>query len=439
VPAIERQLGYAINVFSFYDDNGKARHPVYISRYWAELEDRGEDVPPLADQKTVDLLYFSEHWAYIHDFSRFMGDFNNHNGERYWCKRCLSSFRLESKYKEHASICRRADFIDTIVKMPIPDKNDKLKFSNFRAQARTPFVIYADCESALKIVPEGEGRVGRGSTNKNQHHQVCAIGFKVVSTSPTIDWPYEHIIRHNENEPPVMEQFLKRLLEVETEILQELFDIRKLIMTDDDQAKFDGATECYICKRPWVDNPDENTRKVRDHCHITGQFRGAAHANCNLQMQADYKIPVFFHNYRNYDGHFVTMGIDRVEAENHGLQIIGQGLEKYLQFSWGKHIVFRDSYQILSASLEALVANLQKDSADKFRQLRRGFEGRHIDTLLKKGVFPYDWFSSLEKLTHQRLPAREDFFSILKQQGKLYIYSITIMTIYLVDSCIISI
>ena len=36
--------------------------------------------------------------------------------------------------------------------------------------------------------------------------------------------------------------------------------------------------------------------KVRDHCHLSGEYRGAAHASCNLKVRTNYKIPVFFYN-----------------------------------------------------------------------------------------------------------------------------------------------
>jgi len=31
--------------------------------------------------------------------------------------------------------------------------------------------------------------------------------------------------------------------------------------------------------------------------------------------------------------------------------------------------------------------------------------------LVRKGVFPYDWFDSLEKLSERNLPAKESFYS----------------------------
>ena len=57
---------------------------------------------------------------------------------------------------------------------------------------------------------------------------------------------------------------------------------------------------CWICEK-LIDDDDE---KVRDHCHVTGKFRGAAHCNCNINLQLTKKVFVVFHNLRGYDGHF---------------------------------------------------------------------------------------------------------------------------------------
>ena len=57
---------------------------------------------------------------------------------------------------------------------------------------------------------------------------------------------------------------------------------------------------CCICEK-LIDDDDE---KVRDHCHVTGKFRGAAHCNCNINLQLTKKVFVVFLNLRGYDGHF---------------------------------------------------------------------------------------------------------------------------------------
>ena len=57
---------------------------------------------------------------------------------------------------------------------------------------------------------------------------------------------------------------------------------------------------CCICEKLF----DDDDEKVRDHCHVTGKFRGAAHCNCNINLQLTKKVFVVFHNLRGYDGHF---------------------------------------------------------------------------------------------------------------------------------------
>ena len=48
------------------------------------------------------------------------------------------------------------------------------------------------------------------------------------------------------------------------------------------------------------------TKKVRDHCHFTGKFRGAAHSICNLRYKVPREILVVIHNGSTYDYHFIV-------------------------------------------------------------------------------------------------------------------------------------
>ena len=74
-----------------------------------------------------------------------------------------------------------------------------------------------------------------------------------------------------------------------------------------------------------------NYRKVRDHCHYTGKYRGAAHSICNLKFNVPNEVPVVFHNGSNYDYHFI---IKELANEFEGkFECLGKNTEKYKTFS----------------------------------------------------------------------------------------------------------
>ena len=76
---------------------------------------------------------------------------------------------------------------------------------------------------------------------------------------------------------------------------------KNLIMSEEEEHLFQQSNSCWICKK-LIDNDEE---KVRDHCHVTGKFRGAAHWDCNINFQLTKKVPVIFHNLRGYDSHLI--------------------------------------------------------------------------------------------------------------------------------------
>lgn len=96
----------------------------------------------------------------------------------------------------------------------------------------------------------------------------------------------------------------------------------------EDWRKFKSAKDCHICGKELRSDP------VRDHCHITGRFRGAAHNTCNLKWRISQKlakIPVVFHNLRGYDGHFLMSAIGEEEGK---MACIPNNMEKYGGVSW---------------------------------------------------------------------------------------------------------
>ena len=74
-----------------------------------------------------------------------------------------------------------------------------------------------------------------------------------------------------------------------------------------------------------------NFRKVRDHCHYTGKYKGAAHSICNLKLNVPNVIPLVFHNGSNYDYQFI---IKELAKEFEGqFECLGKNKEKYKTFS----------------------------------------------------------------------------------------------------------
>ena len=118
-------------------------------------------------------------------------------------------------------------------------------------------------------------------------------------------------------------------------------------MAEKEEHLFQESNNCWMCKK-LVDNDDE---KVRDYCHVTGKFRGAAHWNCNINFQLTKKIPVIFHNLKWYDGHLIFSQLNKFDVK---INVIPNELEKYMAFFLGKNLVLIDSIQFMNLSLDKL-------------------------------------------------------------------------------------
>ena len=142
-------------------------------------------------------------------------------------------------------------------------------------------------------------------------------------------------------------------------------------MTEEEENLFQKSNSCWICKKR-IDNDEE---KVRDHCHVTGKFTGAAHWNCNINFQLTKKVPVIFHNLRDYDSHLNFNELDKSDAK---IKVIPNGLEKYMTFFLNKNLVFIDSMQFINSSLNKLVKNL---SDQDFKYLIEEFVSEYLKLL----------------------------------------------------------
>ena len=146
------------------------------------------------------------------------------------------------------------------------------------------------------------------------------------------------------------------------------YEKKKMIpLTTEEKIYHNEQEICYICKKKF----DKKNYKVRDHCHYTGKYRGAAHNICNLKYKIPREIPVVFHNGSTYDYHFIIKEL--VKQFDGNFECLGENTEKYITFSVPVKkkieskdieitykIKFIDSYRFMSSSLSKLVDNLSE-------------------------------------------------------------------------------
>ena len=160
--------------------------------------------------------------------------------------------------------------------------------------------------------------------------------------------------------------------------------------------------------------------KVRDHCHYTGLYRGAAHFSCSLQYKILSYIPVVFHNLAGYDAH---LSIRELAKYTTGIGVIAKNTEDYISFSIkvevdkyidkkGNEQVkemelrFIDSIKFMSSSLDSLVNNLARGGQELF-----GFESyndRQCELLIHKGIYPYEYMDSWDRFKETSLPSNRE-------------------------------
>ena len=142
----------------------------------------------------------------------------------------------------------------------------------------------------------------RSYTEAYQTHEDCGYGYKVVRCYKK---KYSKPIQTYRGENAVYKFMEKMLEEVEycKAVVKKRFS-KPLVMTEDDETHFKLMDKCHICGNKYTDKDV----RVRDHCHITGKFRGSAHQECNLKLRIkpeDMEVPVRFHNLRGYDSHVI--------------------------------------------------------------------------------------------------------------------------------------
>ena len=362
---IEKLNEININIFGY---EKKQPYPIYISK--EKYKDHMELLLISKDE--------NKHYVLIKDFNKFMRHQTKHNEKKHFCMHCLQCFSSEKILNKHSDNCIQLNGTQAI---KMPDKyNNILKFNNFHKQQAVPFAIYADFEAITEKISGCQPNNNKSYTKEYQRHTDCGYGYKVVCC---YDDKYTKPIQIYRGEKAVY-KFMEAMLEEVKyckKTMKKCFN-KPLKMTSDDVDAFEKAKECHICNKQYT----ENDIRVRDHCHITGKYRGSAHQECNLKLRLnpeEIKIPVIFHNLRGYDSHFIMQEIGAI-VKNHtyknkkggviemNINAIPNNMEKYMAFMLGNHLTFIDSFQLMSSSLDKLVSNLPRESLKYTSQQFKG-------------------------------------------------------------------
>ena len=407
---IEKQNKININAY-VYNEDGKYVSPIRNSK--TEYQDT---LNVLLIERETEKEY-KQHYVYIKDFNRLNYNVNKHKNKKHFCLRCLQPFYSEDRLEAHKGDCL---IINGTQRIEMPQPGSKVFFYQYQKRLPVPFVIYADSEALTRKIDSCSPRGDKSYTQAYQNHEACGFGYKVVCH---YDQKYSKpaVIYRGENPVPKFYQNLTEEVKYCQEVIKEKFQ-KPLIMSKKDEEDFQKAKKCWICQRQYKPDEGENI-PVRDHCHITGKYRGSAHKTCNftLQISAEkIKIPVIFHNLKGYDGHLIIGGMGDIIRENDlrgeeplNIDVIASNAEKYITFKIGKHLKFIDSYQFMASPL----ANLAKALPDnKYIYTSEAFSGEKLDLMKAKGVYPYDYMDSFQKFSQTQLPKRDDFYSLLTDE-----------------------
>ena len=222
------------------------------------------------------------HYCLVKNISALLSSqINNHKGTRYFCLNCFNSFKSPDSLDKHKEYC----YNNECVKISMPPPNTFLRFKNFRYSEKAPFAIYADFESLIKPMDNCDPDPNRSYTKKYQKHEPISFSYyikcfnnslcKEIFNDDTKRKQLKTYIKTKPEDPDAIDVFIK-WLEDDVKFLANI-EPKKIIFTREDEKQFNTASDCWIC------GEELGNDRVRDHCHYTGRYRGAAHNSCNLK------------------------------------------------------------------------------------------------------------------------------------------------------------
>ncbi|RGB38846.1 hypothetical protein C1646_755162 [Rhizophagus diaphanus] len=411
---------------------------------------------------------------------RIMRNWNKHHGHKYFCRHCLRApfSRLDLLEDHIAHNCHGRNNPYAGQREIFPKKgNNVCKFTNIKALLKAPFIIYPDNECDSNKLDEKEEDKNK-NTVKIQEQKNNSFGYVLIQNDSDI---ISNVFRRTANSVEEKWKNMQEDLQMVKEILRNPVELkmiardwenynstRKCYLCDGllqetrynkvkyydnetqifngaahhgcvrtvcnarkidykrslyrtehlskkEEKAFNEAAKCVICKG---NLKEEKINKVRDHDHITGKYRGAAHRECNLQLRLkpdEIKIPVVYQGGKHYDFHLELLELGIITEEK--IEPIADNMENYKSFTIGQ-FKFIDTIQFQLPSLEKIATNLRggannpDELTKRFPILAQCFPKELLPLLTQKSEYPYE-LNDPDRFSRTKLPSREEFNTVL--------------------------
>jgi len=372
----------------------------------------------------------NEHYCYINNLSALFKT-NTSRNSKVFCEKCLKPFTQKQFDAHQCDITESNDF-QTVINYPGEDECMKMTVEKYKKQMKAPFIAYSDFEAFVKPTND---------TSKIQEHVVNSYCIQLVCS---FDPKYSKLYFYRgEN---AVQHYIETLLKIKDECDKVINYRRKLYknpkLTAEEEAEWKTKTDCYICGCEFT----KENHKIREHCHLSGKYNGAACNTCNLNFKnvkiskegkeyhASVDLIVAFHNLRGYDGHFI---LQEATKYTDNIRAINQSFEKYMTFQF-MGLRFIDSFLFLSESLSKLADSLKTSIVtdkkikelilnDNFVYLKGHFK-ENAELMGRKGVYPYEYAKDASCF-ELGMPDKKEFYSKLNNshiKDEEYIYALEV-------------
>ena len=382
IKRFESRNEITINILSF------KHKKVYICRKGKE-HDRVANLMLITDHN-------EKHYVAIKSLSRLLRSSNTKKEKaQYFCINCLQGLSEKKSRDEHYVYCRSNE----AVRIEMPNAKPIVEYSDGQYQFKVPFMMYADFESIREPIQGASNNPNTSSTRGVNIHMPSGLCIYSKFSYGDITNP---LTKYRGLD--CVEKFCEHIISEATRLYNSFSECPMAPLTESQLKEYKRATKCHICFKLFNEK-----RKVRDHCHYTGFYRGAAHSSCNLQYKISSYIPVVFHNLAGYNAHLFIRELAKYTT---GMGVIAKNTEDYISFSIKAEVDkyinkngdeqtkemelrFIDSIKFMSSSLNSLVNNLAR-GGHEFWGLE-SYNDCQRELLIRKGIYPYEYMDSWDR------------------------------------------